>query len=115
MRRALVFCLLAGAASPDAWARGASPYLPLNLSPEMERQIERVLILADRPITSRPAALSARALSVTAMVGDGLMRLSWSARKAMSILRCRGPGVVTVPSRRGNKQRVIDTSTLLMA
>ncbi len=38
------------------WARGASPYLPLNLSPEIERQIERVLILADRPITSRPIA-----------------------------------------------------------
>jgi hypothetical protein len=56
MRRALVFCLLAGAASPGVWARGASPYLPLNLSPEIERQIERVLILADRPITSRPIA-----------------------------------------------------------
>lgn len=56
MRRALVFCLLAGAASPGAWARGVSPYLPLNLSPEIERQIERVLILADRPITARPIA-----------------------------------------------------------
>ena len=56
MRRVLVFCLLAGAASPGAWARGASPYLPLNLSPEIERQIERVLILADKPITSRPIA-----------------------------------------------------------
>jgi len=56
MRRALVFCLLAGTASPAAWARGASPYLPLNLSPEIEQQIERVLILADRPITSRPIA-----------------------------------------------------------
>ena len=41
---------------PPAAARGASPYLPLNLSPEIERQIERVLILADRPITSRPIA-----------------------------------------------------------
>jgi hypothetical protein len=39
-----------------AWARGASPYLPLNLSPEIERQIERVLILADRPVISRPIA-----------------------------------------------------------
>ena len=34
---------------------------------------------APSPITSRPAALSARALSVTAMVADGLMRLSDSA------------------------------------
>jgi hypothetical protein len=29
--------------------------------------------------------LSARALSVTAMVAEGLMRLRWSARKAMGI------------------------------
>lgn len=42
--------------SPVAGARGVSPYLPLNLSPEIERQIERVMILADRPIMSRPIA-----------------------------------------------------------
>lgn len=42
--------------SSIAGARGASPYLPLNLSPEIERQIERVMILADRPIMSRPIA-----------------------------------------------------------
>ena len=54
--RALLACLLFAAVSPASWARGASPYLPLNLSPEIERQIERVLILADRPITSRPIA-----------------------------------------------------------
>jgi hypothetical protein len=45
------------AVAPASWAaRGVSPYLPLNLSPEMERQIELVMILADRPITSRPIA-----------------------------------------------------------
>jgi hypothetical protein len=49
---AVSFALL----SPVAGARGVSPYLPLNLSPEMERQIERVMILADRPIMSRPIA-----------------------------------------------------------
>lgn len=37
-----------------AWSRGVSPYLPLQLSPEIERQIERVLILADKPVMSRP-------------------------------------------------------------
>ena len=42
--------------SPLAQARGVSPYLPLNMSPRMERQIERVLILADKPIMSRPIA-----------------------------------------------------------
>ena len=40
---------------------------------------------APRPMTSRPAALSARALSVTAMVADGLMRMIWSAIKAIAI------------------------------
>ena len=54
--RALFACLLFAATCPATWARGASPYLPLNLSPEIERQIERVLILADKPITSRPIA-----------------------------------------------------------
>jgi hypothetical protein len=42
--------------SPLAQARGVSPYLPLNMSPQIERQIERVLILADKPILSRPIA-----------------------------------------------------------
>lgn len=39
-----------------AGARGVSPYLPLNLSPEIERAVERVLILADEPVLSRPIA-----------------------------------------------------------
>ena len=42
-----------------AVARGASPYLPLNLSPDIERQIERVLILAGKPVMSRPIAAAA--------------------------------------------------------
>ncbi len=37
-------------------ARGPSPYLPLNLRPEIERQVERVLILAGKPILRRPIA-----------------------------------------------------------
>ncbi|HEY2275845.1 MAG TPA: capsule assembly Wzi family protein [Steroidobacteraceae bacterium] len=43
-------CALAAAAQADP----LSAYLPLNLEPEMERQIERVLILADEPILKRP-------------------------------------------------------------
>jgi hypothetical protein len=43
-------CLLSTAARADR----LSAYLPLNLEPEMERQIERVLILADEPILKRP-------------------------------------------------------------
>lgn len=37
-----------------AQARGVSPYLPLHISPEIERKIERLLILADTPILVKP-------------------------------------------------------------
>lgn len=49
---AALLCAVAGA----SWARGVSPYLPLNMSPAIERQIERVLILADRTVIRRPIA-----------------------------------------------------------
>lgn len=39
-----------------AQARGVSPYLPLNLSPGIERQIDRVLLLAGKPVMRRPIA-----------------------------------------------------------
>ncbi len=50
-------CLL-GSMTHAARAAGVSGYLPLNLEPEMERQIERVLILADEPILKRPFAVA---------------------------------------------------------
>jgi Capsule assembly protein Wzi len=49
--------LFFGAASEPVRADGLSAYLPLNLEPEMERQIERVLILADEPVLKRPFAV----------------------------------------------------------
>lgn len=49
-----------------AEARGVSPYLPVNISPEIERKIERVLILADQPHLTRPFA--------AATVNDALPR-----------------------------------------
>ena len=42
------------ALSPSARASGTTPYLPLNLSPEIERQVERVLILGGRAVMTRP-------------------------------------------------------------
>lgn len=39
-----------------AEARGVSPWLPLSQAPEIERMIERVLILADKPVLTRPIA-----------------------------------------------------------
>jgi hypothetical protein len=40
-------------------ARGVSPYLPLNLDPELEREVERVLILGDKPVMTRPIPAAA--------------------------------------------------------
>ncbi len=54
----LVCALLMGLGPRAAMADGVSAYLPLNLEPEMERQIERVLILADEPILKRPFAVA---------------------------------------------------------
>ena len=54
--KGLLLCAFA-AAPLLARAGGVSNYLPLNLEPEMERQIERVLILADEPILKRPFAV----------------------------------------------------------
>jgi hypothetical protein len=39
---------------PAVFGRGVSPYLPLNLEPEIESQIERVLILGQQPVMTRP-------------------------------------------------------------
>jgi hypothetical protein len=47
---------IAAVLSTSAYARGVSPYLPLGLSPEIERRIERALILADKPVLTRPIA-----------------------------------------------------------
>ena len=39
-----------------SFGAGVTPYLPLNLEPEIEAQIERVLILGDQPVLTRPIA-----------------------------------------------------------
>jgi hypothetical protein len=52
----LFVLILLGALELPADARGVTPYLPLNLDPEVESQIERVLILADKPVLTRPIA-----------------------------------------------------------
>jgi hypothetical protein len=57
LRSAIAVACMVGSLMPAAWAAGVSAYLPLNLEPEMERQIERVLILADEPILKRPFAV----------------------------------------------------------
>ncbi len=54
--RALIAGLLLATVCAPTWARGVSPYLPLNMSPEIEWQIQQVLILANQPVTLRPIA-----------------------------------------------------------
>lgn len=50
---------LALAATPGlGFAAGVTPYLPLNLDPEIEWQVERVLLFADRPVLRRPIPLA---------------------------------------------------------
>jgi hypothetical protein len=41
------------------YARGVSPYLPLNLDPELEREVERVMVLAGKPVMTRPIPAAA--------------------------------------------------------
>jgi Capsule assembly protein Wzi len=55
-------------------ARGVTPYLPLNLDPELEREVERVLILAGKPVMTRPipAAVVLDALPRACQVDPGL-------------------------------------------
>lgn len=48
----LAFILFIGLS--QAHARGVSPYLPLHISPEAERQIERLMVLAGDPVLTRP-------------------------------------------------------------
>lgn len=54
MKRAAAWLLFVLPAA--TFARGVTPYLPLHLEPEIEAQIERVLILGGRPVVRRPIA-----------------------------------------------------------
>jgi Capsule assembly protein Wzi len=52
----LLLCVLAHS---TLHARGVSPYLPLNLDPEVEREVERVMILGGKPVMTRPIPAAA--------------------------------------------------------
>ncbi|HEY2036467.1 MAG TPA: hypothetical protein VGG96_05605, partial [Steroidobacteraceae bacterium] len=63
-KTALLLAAICIASQGVAYALGVSPYLPLNLDPDVENQVERVLILGDEPVMARPipAALVLEAL-----------------------------------------------------
>ncbi len=76
--RNIYFALIAGVicigVAPLALARGVSPYLPLGTSAEKEREFERVLILAGKPVVRRPvpAAIVLDALPSVCPIDPGL-------------------------------------------
>jgi hypothetical protein len=78
-------------AAATAEARGVSPYLPVNISPEIERKIERVLILADQPTLTRPFAAATvldalpRACERDAALCDDVRRYLTSLTKTAGI------------------------------
>lgn len=104
-------CLLLAAA--PAGARGVSPYLPLNLAPEIERQIERVLILADKPVMTRPiaAATVLDALPAACKRDEALCKRvrrylnrymeKWSLANGSAEVAAGDGAVVAIPNRRG--------------
>jgi hypothetical protein len=61
MKRWKLACALlcvGGMGGNAASADGISAYLPINIEPEIERKVERVLILADEPIMKRPISVA---------------------------------------------------------
>ncbi|HEY6515938.1 MAG TPA: capsule assembly Wzi family protein [Steroidobacteraceae bacterium] len=53
-KTALLLATSVIASQGAAYALGVTPYLPLNLDPDVESQVERVLILGDEPVMTRP-------------------------------------------------------------
>ncbi len=56
--RAAAFSSMLLGSGAVARASGASSYLPLNLSPEIERKVEQVLILGNQTVMTRPVTIS---------------------------------------------------------
>ena len=79
-----VFASLCLLAAGSLHARGVSPYLPLNLAPELEREVERVLILGDKPVMTRPipAAMVLDALPKACTIDPVLCR---RVRRALEV------------------------------
>ena len=59
IRRRFLALLLLTVLQSHAHARGVTPYLPVNLDPEFEREVERVLILGGKPVMTRPIPAAA--------------------------------------------------------
>ncbi|MGH8297039.1 MAG: capsule assembly Wzi family protein, partial [Steroidobacteraceae bacterium] len=99
-----------------AYARGVTPYLPLNLDPDVEAQVERVLILGDEPVLTRPipAALVLAALPKACRVDRPLcesvqhylnryMQTTGVEFTSVSLAETSGSSGITLPNQHGEK------------
>ncbi len=102
--------------SQTAFATGVSPYLPLNLDPAVQNAVERVLILGDEPVLSRPipAALVLKALPKACKVDPALckrvrhylsryMHSNGVEFASVSIGAAAGHSNITLPNQHGQK------------
>ena len=99
-----------------AYGLGVTPYLPLNLDPDVESQVERVLILGDEPVMTRPipAALVLEALPKACKVDrplcesvrrylDRYMQTSGVEFTSLSAAATSGSSNITLPNQHGQK------------
>ena len=99
-----------------AHALGVTPYLPLNLDPEVESQVERVLILGDEPVMTRPipAAMVLDALPKACKVDrplcesvrrylDRYMQTTGIEFTSLTAAATSGKSNVVLPNRHGEK------------
>jgi hypothetical protein len=95
---------------------GVTPYLPLNLDPDVENAIERVLILGDKPVMTRPirAALVLDALPKACEVDrplcervrrylDRYMQGAGVEFLSLSAAATTGSSNITLPNEHGTK------------
>ncbi|MCM2680931.1 capsule assembly Wzi family protein [Echinimonas agarilytica] len=75
-----------------SWANGVSPYLPLQMSPEIEYKIERLFIQANQAIIKRPIPIS-QVYTALNKIGDSDPALSRSVR--MYLERFKGDAGLT--------------------
>jgi hypothetical protein len=115
-KTALLLATSVLASQGAAYALGVTPYLPLNLDPDVESQVERVLILGDEPVMTRPipAALVLDALPKACKVDrplcesvqrylDRYMHTTGVEFTDVSAAETSGSSNTTLPNQHGEK------------
>jgi Capsule assembly protein Wzi len=115
-KTALLLAMSLFACQGMAYALGVTPYLPLNLDPEVETQVERVLILGDEPVMTRPipAAMVLAALPKACKVDRPLcesvrrylnryMQTTGVEFTSVSAAATSGKSAIVLPNQHGEK------------